>query len=388
MRKRLVTVGVMLLASLCFAGKKKPETDPIMPDVTARGRALYEYDQAAWHATDAVQALHPPDQLVGRYLAFKSDQGWTVVFGHLNEQRDRFLIGYEATEGATLQEFTVKKLDPPREDTAFYLAAAKAFDTARHDFQGEKRPYNIAVLPTPSGQLYVYVVPAQTKTEIFPLGGDVRYLMTADGGAVLEKRQLHKSIIEVDPRSIPKGATSVAGYHTHVLSDVPEDTDVFHVLTREPQRPEAIVTRNKKMYEISVDGLFANVRCEFSPCERSPLVIAVDNILLQPESFLHEPLQAGFVEQIEGEFFVGEHGEGGAFGSSGEFGGFFYGEVGVLADDRHHHADHHLQAADFAGFLFALLLLRHGKARFLPGLLMHVHGVPFFVPHKYAHSFG
>jgi hypothetical protein len=254
MGKRLVTVGLMLLASLCFAGKKKPDADPIMPEVTARGRALYEYDQAAWHATDAVQALHPPDQLVGRYLAFKSDQGWTVVFGHLNEQRDRFLIGYEATEGATLREFRVTKLDPPREDTAFYLAAAKAFDTARHDFQGEKQPYNIAVLPAPSDQLYVYVIPAQTKTGIYPLGGDVRYLVTPDGGTIAEKRQLHKGILEISPSSLPKGSTAAGGIHTHILSDVPEDTDVFHVLTRQPPQPEFIGTRNRKLYEISVDG--------------------------------------------------------------------------------------------------------------------------------------
>jgi hypothetical protein len=145
-------------------------------------------------------------------------------------------------------------IDQPEADTAFYLAAAKAFNTARHDFQGEKRRYNIAVFPAPSDQLYVYVVPAQTKTEVVPLGGDVRYLMTANGESVLEKRQLHKSIIEVDPKSIPKGASNVAGRHTHVLSDVPEDTDVFHVLTRQPPRPEIIFTRNKKMYEISVDG--------------------------------------------------------------------------------------------------------------------------------------
>jgi len=42
-----------------------------------------------------------------------------------------------------------------------------------------------------------------------------------------------------------------------------------------------------------------------------------------------------------------------------------------------------LQAADLAGFLFALaesFLLRHGKARSLPGLLVHVHGVPFSRP--------
>lgn len=255
MPKSFLTVGLVLcLVSSCFAGKQKPQANPIMPDVTARGRLLYEYDQAAWHAAEAVQALHPPDQLVGRYLAFKSDSGWTVVFGHLNDQRDRFLVGYEASQGTTLQEFTVKKLDPPKEDTAFYLAAAKAFDTVRNDFHGEKRPYNIAILPAPSSQLFVYVMPAQTKAGIYPLGGDVRYLITPDGGSIVEKRQLHKSILEIPPSSIPKGTTPSGGVHTHVLSDVPEDTDVFHVLTRQPPQPEFVGTRNKKLYEISMDG--------------------------------------------------------------------------------------------------------------------------------------
>lgn len=80
----------------------------------------------------------------------------------------------------------------------------------------------------------MYVLPAQTQAGIYPLGGDERYLITADGSAIVEKRQLHKAIIEVRPDSMPKGTTPAAGYHTHVLSDVPEDTDVFHVLTRKP----------------------------------------------------------------------------------------------------------------------------------------------------------
>ena len=33
-----------------------------------------------------------------------------------------------------------------------------------------------------------------------------------------------------------------------------EDTDIFHVLTRQPPQPEVVVTRNKKLYEISTDG--------------------------------------------------------------------------------------------------------------------------------------
>jgi hypothetical protein len=225
-----------------------------MPDVTARGRALYEYDQAAWHATDAVQATNPSTQALGRYIARKSDAGWKVAFGRLNNTHDKFMVAYEATQGASLQDFTVKKLDPPQEDTSFYLAAAEAIDTALNDFRGEKRSYNVAVLPAPVNQLYVYVVPAQTKTGIYPLGGDVRYLITPDGHNIMEKRQLHKTILENSDSSLPKGTTPAAGFHTHVLSDVPEDTDVFYVLTRQPPQPEYIGTMNKKLYVISTDG--------------------------------------------------------------------------------------------------------------------------------------
>ncbi len=253
MVKRFGIVTLLLFLSFtCLAEKKKPDS-PVMADVTARGRALYEYDQAAWHATDAVQATSPPTASLGRYIARKSGTGWTVVFGHLNEHRDRFLIGCEATQGASSREFAVKRFDPPQEDASFYLAAAKAIDTALADFVGQNRPYNVAVLPTPSNQLYVYVFPAQTDAKVYPLGGDARYLITPDGSTVVEKRQLHKTILE-DRGELPKGATPQGSFHTHVLSDVPEDTDVFFVLTRKPPLPEFIGTMNKKLYTVNPDG--------------------------------------------------------------------------------------------------------------------------------------
>jgi hypothetical protein len=175
MRNRILPAGILLLvlANLMVFAKKKPESvSVVMPEVTARGRMLYECDQAAWHATDAVQATNPAKESVGRYIASKSDAGWVVAFGHLNDTRDKFLVAYEATQGTTLQEFTVKKLDPPRQDASFYLFAARAIDTALHDFRGEKRPYNVAVLPVPPDQQYVYVLPAQTENGVYPLGGE------------------------------------------------------------------------------------------------------------------------------------------------------------------------------------------------------------------------
>lgn len=248
-----VTLAFVLTLSPAFAGKKKSESPAVLPDVTARGRLLYECDQAAWHATDALQAMNPPTESLGRYIPSKSDAGWTVAFGHLNETRDKFLVSYEATQGATLQAFGVKKIDPPRADTSFDLFAARAIDTALHDFHGEKRPYNAAVLPAASDQLYVYIFPAQTQDGVYPLGGDARYVVSADGNVIIEKHQMHQGILE-DRGSTPPGATIAAGMHTHVLSDVPEDSDIFYVLTRKPAVPEYIATKNKKLYTIETDG--------------------------------------------------------------------------------------------------------------------------------------
>jgi hypothetical protein len=45
-----------------------------------------------------------------------------------------------------------------------------------------------------------------------------------------------------------------AGYHIHVLSDVPEDSDVFLVLTRRPSVSEFIGVNGEMRYKIMEDG--------------------------------------------------------------------------------------------------------------------------------------
>lgn len=253
MQKPSLIILFLFCTAISFAGQKQ-EADRILPDVTARGRALYEYDQAAWHATDAVQATHPPEESMGRYIARKTDAGWTVVFGRLNEKRDKFLVAFEAVQGATSEQFKVIQHNPPQENASFYLASSKAIDLALANAELQRRPYNVAVLPALSNQLYLYVMPAQTKPGVYPLGGDVRFLISADGSTIVEKRQLHKTILEISEGSLPKGSKMQNGVHSHFLTDVPEDTDVFHVLTRQPSVPEFIITKDRKFYEITTDG--------------------------------------------------------------------------------------------------------------------------------------
>jgi hypothetical protein len=250
--KLCVALGFLLFWSIpTLAQKDALPSNSDLAAITARGRLLYESDQAAWHASDAVMATHPAKGSLGRYIARKTDAGWEVAFGHLNENRDAFLVGVLATEGKSLQEFSVKRFETPQQNTGFYLAAAKGIENALKDFHGADRPYNVAVLPADASQLYVYLMPAQTEDGVYPLGADVRYLISPDG-AIVEKRQLHKGIIPTGG-PVSAGTTVLAGLHTHFLSDVPEDTDVFCVLTRRPSMPEYIKTKIA-VYVVNADG--------------------------------------------------------------------------------------------------------------------------------------
>jgi hypothetical protein len=219
--------------------------------ITKRGRMLAAYDKAAWQSTDAVTAAHPVEGRIGRYIARKTESGWIVDFGKLSATGDRFLLAYEAVQTGDPALYEVRVFDPVREDMGWNLAAAKAVDLATKDFGPTTRPYNIAVLPAEGGSLYVYLYPAQVKAGVYPFGGDVRYRVSPGGSKITETHQMHKSIIEsvsADPKMKVE-----SGYHSHVLSDVPEDTDVLLVLTRQPKVPEMVVTQTF-MYTIAVDG--------------------------------------------------------------------------------------------------------------------------------------
>jgi hypothetical protein len=237
---------------MALAEKTAPLSKEQLAEISARGRMLAEYDQAAWHATDAVMATHPKPDNDSRFVCRKPGATWTCVFGRL--AADKLLIDYEAVQEGSPQDFQVKHHEPPMEDTGFFFTAVKAMLIAGKDFQltAEKRPYNPSVLPTPSGQFYVYIVPAQTKKGVYPLGGDARYLVSADGNTVVEKRQLHKSILETNQQT-PEGTKFAGGWHTHVITDTPEDTDVFFVLTRRPLTPES-VGAGKHVYLVEPDG--------------------------------------------------------------------------------------------------------------------------------------
>jgi hypothetical protein len=249
----ILAVSLFVMGSRASGQTKDKDLKAYLAGVTERGRALYDYDQAAWHGTDTFFALHPDTNGLTHYVCTKTPKGWMVTFPKWNVMHDRLLVAYEALESGGAGRFEARGYDPPREGPDDLIAKERALELALATFPRPDRPYNSAVLPAPGGNLYVYLYPGQVKDTIWPLGGDVRFTMSADGKQIIETRQLHKAILDMESKPEEH---AVAGYHVHILSDVPEDTDVLYVLNRKPAMPEYIGA-GKHIFVVDTGGTIA-----------------------------------------------------------------------------------------------------------------------------------
>lgn len=219
--------------------------------ITARGRLLAEYQTAVSDAARSAGGFHCSKQAQVLWIARKTESGWTVVCGHNSSTPGTFQIEYEASRSSNERNFVGRSYDPPIDDTGYYYFAGNAIRTALHEFRQAGRFYTAVVLPSAAEQFYVYVLPAQTSPGAFIFGADARYAVSADGSTVLEKHRMHRSIIEF--RASDDTRKVAAGVHSHMLSDIPEDSDVAAVLTRRPSVPEFIKTRGH-LFVVDVDG--------------------------------------------------------------------------------------------------------------------------------------
>jgi hypothetical protein len=242
-------VSVLVVPVVALAQGTSVPSDTLLAGITARGRLLAAYDQAAWHATDAWMALHPDLSVANTMIAReRPDGGWTVLFAQLNDHRDTLFLAYEAVQTARPDSFVVRRHSPTTPLVGPELQAALALHTAQVDFGTPTRTYNSYVLPRIDGAFWVYFLPAQTDAREFPHGADVRYVIAADGRRILQKRPMHRALLNL---ALPDSAQG--GVHTVLLDDVPQDSDIFLVLARIPRRPELIATAHY-VYQIAVDG--------------------------------------------------------------------------------------------------------------------------------------
>ena len=253
------SVGTCVLALFpAVVGAQRAPTQSKLDSISARGRALASYQRAAWTASTQLVAKNLDSWKAQRYVAYHADSGWVVAFGRLNASRDTFYVSNigipAAVNGARADSlFEFVTFDEPGPDADYLVRAVRAMDNAVTALGATPRPYSAAALPADNGDWFVYLTPAAGLTNVWPLGDDVRYRVSADGERVLETRRMHNGVIEEAATARSDSARLAVGRHRTALRDEPEDSDVFHVLMRRPRAPQIVVTRHFQ-YIIGVDG--------------------------------------------------------------------------------------------------------------------------------------
>jgi hypothetical protein len=240
---------VTLVPLVSRAATSQTPTDSALAGITARGRLLAQHDAASWQATDALQALTKDLSGLNVSVALRDSAGrWIVRFGRLATSQDTFFVMFTAEPAADGRHYEARRHSPPVIGGDRERLIATAILTALKEFGAPTRPYNSYGLPADDGGVWVYFVPAQTDSRIYPHGGDIRYHLAANGQRILDQNRFHRATLE-----FPAPADSaVAGIHTS-FDSLPADTDVLYVLLRRPQKPEIIVTE-RFVFRIAPDG--------------------------------------------------------------------------------------------------------------------------------------
>lgn len=198
-------------------------------------------------------ATSPDPWKAQRYVAYHADSGWVVAFGRLNAGRDTFYVSNIAVPAAvngqrvdSAFEFHAFDAAP---DVDYLVRAARAMDLATMTLGATKRAYSAAAIPDENGDWYVYLTPSADVASVWPLGDDVRYRVSADGARILETRRMHVGMVQ----SSTERARLAANRPHKPLHDLPEDSDVFHVLVNRTGASEIVTTRHNQ-YVINPDG--------------------------------------------------------------------------------------------------------------------------------------
>lgn len=243
---------LMIAAVLAFSG---PVTDADSPSesramITLRGRLIAEYLTSVRIAVRELNArVNEMRDL--NYVAEKTDTGWVVAAGKPSADGTAFLIEEEVRLQLDQREPLIKKNQPPLADKSSIYLASKAIGVVSRNFLKEHGlQAEIVVLPAGS-ENYVYILTARAIRGGYLFGRDARYLISSDSSKILETHWMHKSILEFDEGT--EGHKAVAGVHTHLQTDAPEESDVAYVLLRKPSVPEFIRAKNRT-FIVEPDG--------------------------------------------------------------------------------------------------------------------------------------
>jgi len=240
--------------SVAAARPSSPPSADSLSSITRRGRTLAIRDSIASLGAAAMTSFAVPADSIVRLIVRRSGRGWEVVSGRLSDDQTIFLVTEVSIPGIEPKRWASTTFDPASVDTGYFANAARAIESSITMFR-RSSPHTYVAMAIPAEETpwwLVYIYPAASGDGVWPLGGDMRFRVSADGRVITESRRLHESVRQYSVRTA-RSSTKPSSGPPFVSGDTPEDTDVFHVLQRRPALPE-LMHAGRFRYRIDVDG--------------------------------------------------------------------------------------------------------------------------------------
>ncbi len=227
------------------------ETDAVQ-EALDRGLTLYQYDQAAWHTTDALMedVADPSGAGIRGWVVVPVEAGWLVTYWR--PEGDGYLGVYSALwDGSEVSERKVLGSDEAElSDEQVALIRAGNVPDAATLTPCANAPFNKVIMPSgkASGSTFVYLLTPQTSLDSVPMGGHYRFEVL--DGEIVDRREFTKSCLLLGP---PPETAPQALLVTHLLDPVPTE---IHVFSAYPARmPIYVVTvENDTIWAVDVSG--------------------------------------------------------------------------------------------------------------------------------------
>ena len=210
-----------------------------MKQAATRGRQMYLYDQAAWHATDRFLedwGDRPTDWLRGYFVEPGEGSQLTAVFfgeqdGKLLEVARYRADGSAIVGGGLLDAAARPELSPL--GRRMVEARQSALDEAVRQEYGlcnRSAPNTLILPPDEAGTVSVYLMTAPTETDSYPVGGHYRIDIGADGKVASSRRFLNTCFAAnfgAAGEGENAGARPVMLTLSHLLDPQPSEIHVF-----------------------------------------------------------------------------------------------------------------------------------------------------------------
>lgn len=214
------------------------------------GRIIFEYDIAAWVATDSlIGKLGGLEDKVTGWVVEKADKGESVLF-------------YRGSNGLFSPAYSINVRDGKAIDASLveYPAGAaltpgqtamiKARETGlKAGVSGCSDTYNTIVIPDESIGYLVYVMAATTNSNAVQIGGHLRHDIDAAGENVVGFRKFTNSCIALSKAAPDRKSIVVALLVSQVLTAYPTEIHVWASLLHEVDL--FVVTGEKALWKVS-----------------------------------------------------------------------------------------------------------------------------------------